>query len=486
MEENSNNNGQDEEGDGGANILADDVGDRDDDVDEEDVFLDGWAWLPDILLEEIFAQLTHRQRYYCSMVCRHWYSAFKSFRVWKKLEVGERTFTYRRFNLYKGYQNDISHHRVQMCLARIGSHVQHLEILPIYNFFNLYEFLNVLACYLEFFDEFPMSGLQSFKFTFACESRGPSGSTVHGTGGKILQQLKRLIGNMRKVRSLTINNLLLDSKDFLGLLDDFVEHSGVELRYLEVRNITKRCYPFTYAGNFVNLETLVMTPNQLSVDVLLSVAKYTKVKKLVLLQDNFITVEEIEPLSSSIWWEVKQLAPQLRVRLEVMGPEAQELIIQEKAPVQSVVFKTPLSKARDDIALVLSDEYSRYLNIYCHLGLPRVHGPRSFHCRGDSSFLLLLSGCPNMEVLVINERISTATLLMLASRGQHLKELCVRKNALILKCDWPRSSDWDNEYYLWFKTTSRSYEKTEAETKRLLGNPFWKMLTDWEFKRLDF
>jgi hypothetical protein len=51
-----------------------------DDVEDE-MYDEGWAWLPDILLEEIFAMLTHRQRYYCSMVCRHWYQVVKSPRV---------------------------------------------------------------------------------------------------------------------------------------------------------------------------------------------------------------------------------------------------------------------------------------------------------------------------------------------------------------------------------------------------------------------
>jgi F-box protein 39 len=373
-----------------------------------------------------------------------------------------------------------------MCLGKIGNHVQHLEILPIKNFFNLCEFLNVLASFFEYFDDFPMPGLQSFKFTFGCEDRGPTGPDVHGTGGSLLQKLRRLLGNLQNIKSLTLNNLLLASKDFIGLLDEFAIHNGESLRYLEVKNATIRRYPFTYAGSFVNLKKLSITPHQLSEDVLRSIANNTQMSELILVQDHITPVDDMEAVSSTVWWEIKDAAPQLRVCLEIRGRAPVELLIQENAPVHAVMFKNSFTKARDDISLTLSDEYSKYLRQYIHLGLPKIHGPRSFHSRGDSAFVLLLSGCPYLEILVINERISTATLLMIATKGQHLKVLCVRKNAVILKCDWPRSSEWDDAYYMWFKTTARSYEKTEAEVRRILGNPKWKMLTDWEFKRLDY
>lgn len=457
--------------------------DADDIMDDE--IQEGWACLPDILLESVFSMLTHRQRYYCSMVCRNWYATFNSPRVWRRLVIGARTFTYRRFNLYKGYQHEISHHRVQMCLGKVGHHAHYLEILPMENFFNLYEFLNVLSCYLEFFDEFPMPGLHSFKFTFACESRGPAGPYVHGTGGMLLQQLKRLLSSMSCLRSLTINNLLLDPKDYTGLLDGFIEGSREHLLHLEVLNCTNRRYPFMYGGKFINLQRMFITPQQLSNESVLDLAQNTALKELVIVQDDYAISDDLESVNHQVWWEVKEAAPHLRVRLEVRGKKVKDLLIQENAPVHAVVFDAPHSRSRDDIALSLTDEYPKSLRIYAHKGLPRIHGPRSFHNRGDSSFILLLSGCPNLETLVINERISTATLLLLASRGRHLKHLHVRRNALILRCDWPKSNEWQDDFYAWLRRTSQSYETTQYEVGRLLMNPTWKMLSDWEFKQLN-
>lgn len=66
----------------------------------------------------------------------------------------------------------------------------------------------------------------------------------------------------------------------------------------------------------------------------------------------------------------------------------------------------------------------------------------------------------------------------------NLRQLFVRRNAVILKCDWPRSPEWDDEYYKWLKFVSKSYAETEAEISRMLGHQ-WKMLPDKLFKKID-
>lgn len=84
---------------------------------------------------------------------------------------------------------------------------------------------------------------------------------------------------------------------------------------------------------------------------------------------------------------------------------------------------------------------------------------------------------------MIRERISTATVLLLAKTGCNLQNLMIRRNAVILRCDWPRSPDWSEEFYQWLKVSSRSYEATEKEVSQLLGAK-WRMLTDKQFKVL--
>jgi hypothetical protein len=70
-------------------------------------------------------------------------------------------------------------------------------VTPISDYYNLYEFLRILAAFLAFYADFPMPLLHTFRFTFACESRGVNGVVIIGTGGNILDNVK--------VRSLTVH-----------------------------------------------------------------------------------------------------------------------------------------------------------------------------------------------------------------------------------------------------------------------------------------
>ena len=81
------------------------------------------------------------------------------------------------------------------------------------NYHNVGEILRVLETFLNFFDEFPMPHLETFHFTFACEARDLEGSTVIGTGGQMLESVKRVLSSLEGVKRLIINELHLDVRD---------------------------------------------------------------------------------------------------------------------------------------------------------------------------------------------------------------------------------------------------------------------------------
>lgn len=85
---------------------------------------------------------------------------------------------------------------------------------------------------------------------------------------------------------------------------------------------------------------------------------------------------------------------------------------------------------------------------------------------------------------MIREKISTCTLLLISYYGHSLKFLHVRRNAVILRCDWPRQNDWSDEFYQWLKKSSTSYEIVEEEISLSLGLNKWSMLSDQDFKRI--
>lgn len=86
-------------------------------------------------------------------------------------------------------------------------------------------------------------------------------------------------------------------------------------------------------------------------------------------------------------------------------------------------------------------------------------------------------------MLVVRERISTATLLIIATEARALRALHVRRNAVLLRCDWPME-DWDDDFRNMLKRTCKSYDLVEREISRLLGYT-WTMMSDAAFVRLD-
>ena len=127
--------------------------------------------------------------------------------------------------------------------------------------------------------------------------------------------------------------------------------------------------------------------------------------------------------------------------------------------MKSLVYNTPYSRANQYSINLAIELYKTDLEVYCHQGLPRFSRSKSFHERPDSSYLYLIRQCPYIHTLVgyltltisvplhhyhhiiqmIRERISSSTVLLLAYTGKNLRYFYIRRNAILLKCDWPKS-----------------------------------------------
>lgn len=72
-------------------------------------------------------------------------------------------------------------------------------------------------------------------------------------------------------------------------------------------------------------------------------------------------------------------------------------------------------------------------------------------------------------------------MILLASTALNLRYFYIRRNAVIIRFDWPRNPDWSEEFYKTLKHASKSYEETENAVSTILGYP-WKMLPDKLYK----
>ncbi|KAL8616012.1 hypothetical protein ACOMHN_014974 [Nucella lapillus] len=442
--------------------------------------LEGWRALPAILLEDIFAMLTPKQRHQASMVCRPWYDIFYSPRVWHSFVLWERTLTKRRFNLYKGYQRELCPRKTQVCLMRVGCYIRHITVTAISDYYNLYEFLRVLSSFLTFHPTFPMPLLTSFHFTFACESRGVNGTAIIGTGGNILSKLKDLVCSMQGLKHLTLNQLLLEIEEVQGLLAAAACSSAETLQCLELLNCSKVPVPMCEVSQFPHLLTLTVSPQHLSEEMVLLLGG-TQLLQLHVLQDAYTCA--CGPVSPGAWKLFRDMAPEKRVFLEVQGRTKTPLLIQPHAPVRGVVIRTPYHQLTAELLLSLLEHYTKSLEYFVQEGLPRTHGSRKFPDRADERLMRLVQGCPRLHTLVIRERLSLATMLLLGKEGGTLRSLTLRKNALLKKCEWPQARAWTDDFYRRLRTHGRDYDLAFSQMPVLLKRP-WKPTVDKVFKHL--
>lgn len=438
----------------------------------------GWADLPEILLEEIYGYLTPKERHLASQVCSTWYDAFYSPRVWETFVFERKTLTRRKFNFFKGIQRELCPRKAQMCLYQVGRYFRKIRIKQLSDYYNLYEFLRILQAFLTFFEVYPMQLLKTFHFTFSCESYDISGKQIHGTGGKMLEGLKSLLASLQNIQNLTINQLLLANEDLEGVLEAISTHCHKSMKRLELLDFSINPYPLTDVTCFYNLQTLVIGPHNVDDEVVLLLAG-TVLTELQLVQDRY-TCDAL-PVSPDAWRLVKEMSPHLKVSLEIKGRTKEELLLQPHAPVYKIVLATQHHRITDNFISSVVYNYQTTLQVFAQKTL--VRGSRSFHDRCDTTILTLKRHCPKLHTLIVSERISTMTAILLAIEGHILENFYVRRYALIKKADWPRCSDWTVEFHKGVKHCAWSYERTRKRIELSIGRN-WSFLRDKQFLEL--
>ncbi|XP_014244110.1 uncharacterized protein LOC106663639 isoform X2 [Cimex lectularius] len=451
-----------------------------------------WCSLPDIIMEQVFSYLNVRERYYSSMVCRRWRDAFYLPYVWSIFTFEESTLTRRRFNYYSGWQFTLDHLRAQLCLGTVGRHFRVLIFSPMTNFYNMYEFMNMVSYYTEQqgADKFTVKGvgknIHTLRYTFPCRLLSGDDENqqlhVYGTGGKLLAAVKRLMGNLKKLRRLELIDLMLDSAEAQTLLDDVCSDCCTTLKFLSIINFTKGQCQLIHVGVFLNLRVLVLSPQNIGEDAL-ELLSYTKLRHLHLAQTR-LTPSSAVPLSPKAWKLAAKRNTDMRIHLTLSSKIQTDIIWQEEAPVSTVLFDSPHCKLEPEILTRVTLWYKKSLTVFGYLGLPKYSQPKSFKERIDPLLLMLIKDCTQLETLIVRERISTATILLIVDNGPSLKNFFVRRNAVILRCDWPRNPSWDSSYYSWLRNGASSYDQTEKEVSKCFGYK-WQMLSDKEFKKLD-
>ncbi|XP_075166928.1 F-box only protein 39 [Haematobia irritans] len=472
-----------------------DIVDENDDgatSDDENRVYSEWNNLPDIILEQIFTYLKPRERYYASLVCKGWQRAFYLPTVWSNFVVDDCTLTRQRYNYYSGWQYCLDHMRTQNCLARIGRHLRGVEFRPEISFNNIFQFMTLLTWSIKMgkaadgpSDMKGMgSRIRSLTYLFPCnmaQANDPEGIKLFGTGGQLLKGLKDLLSQLTDLRTLKLIDFVLERYEAKHLLDEVLDACCTKMRVLNIVNVTSLHCPIMHVGLFLNLQELTISPQNIDDDVLMLLAD-TQLKHLHLLQNCYtVSYLTISHCSVKAWRILKRDNPKLKVHLRLESLNDGEVVFQPEAPIYSVTYRSPKTMIHPDTLIKMVDHYKNTLAIYSYELLPKFISPKSFHNRIDSLMLLICRQCYNLHTLVIREKVSTSTVLLIARTAKNLRRLYVRRFATIIRCDWPRHPEWSDEFHIWLRRSCRSYDAVEREVSQILGYS-WHFLSDQEFK----
>lgn len=173
-------------------------------------------------------------------------------------------------------------------------------------------------------------------------------NAIYGTGGQLLQALKKLMSYLPGITNLELTNLLLDSSEALYLLDDVCFTRCLSLQSLTLLNCTKVPCRLLHPGAFIRLHSLRISPQTLGPD-LLWLLSCTKLQHLHVVQNAYTeTCSSIDPKS---WSDLNRKNPLLRVHLKSTGKTKREIIWQERAPVHSILYNSRYSRASLVISL---------------------------------------------------------------------------------------------------------------------------------------
>ncbi|CAF0952922.1 unnamed protein product [Rotaria sp. Silwood1] len=479
----------------------------------------GWEELPTILLEEIFSLLPIRYRYYCSQVCRSWYKTFHSPIIWQTFIFDGIVFTRKKFNLFRGYERILNSYRVQLYLPRKSQYIKRLIIKPIPEYHNMCDFLNILTTFFHYYgsDDYPLPYLEEFSFTFHVlvsidDDTNNQGAIInayyqqpnvfisgkkryYGTGGIILQTLRRFISSIRCLKRFHLNNLLLESNSDIGAcLDELLENSCETLEYIEILNYTSQIIPLYIVGLFTNLYIISISSHSLNDDVLLLFANHLiHLHRLNIIQDELTIPCRY---SDSIWTEIDIILRENKrewcIRMITNGKCKNEPFwLTKPAPVRAIVYDTSLIRVVQTSIYTCMEQYSKTLEIYAHFqSMCRVYIPRPFLERADMAYIGLVKTIQYLHTLAIRERISTATCLLIAYYGtkHNLKYFYLRRNCVILRNEYRQYifnefGDNNEQIHIWLEKNCRQYNHVEDAVSSLFGRR-WKMLSDWEYNQI--
>merc|ERR1719334_1855477 len=136
---------------------------------------------------------------------------------------------------------------------------------------------------------------------------------------------------------------------------------------------------------FAHLRCLLLSPHNLGDDLVEALVGLKWLRNLHIVSNAYSECVPT-PVDYRVWKQFRKDAPRVRVHLITEGKHNKEITFQTRAPVKSIVYDTPFTRATQYSIDTVMELYRSDLEVYCHRGLPRFHRPRGFLNRADTAY----------------------------------------------------------------------------------------------------
>lgn len=486
----------------------------------------GWANLPHILLEDIMSYVPQKDRYSAALVCRRWAETFSAPRVWNNVEIHANSFMCKKMRFrrtshgngryqktYVTEQKVDSPKLLQDCIQFIGRYVKCIEFFPMNDYRKIVEMLNALQSFKDEEDAVdegfvdpeskvsghvnvndedgcgestkPLMHLRQFIFNYAFDTIETcfQGTQVLGTGGTILDKLKTTICAFKQLKCLQLHNLFLDADDGLGILNSFVGCEG--LTHIDAFNLTKEATTIIDLTLFKKLETMVISPLQLTEELVSSLAESAALKRVDVAFDEYSDCS-IQVVDKSKWAAVKEAKPGMELQLESRGKFHGDFPVIAHAPVTHVIYRNPTSEFTKDSVKTVIECYKTTLTCYAHVHLPCTHLTKSAADRVHAAVMELAQNCPRLTTIAVRDMIYSSSILLLLKKYPHIQTVHVRRGGILMKNIVSPVHDryLSTEDHQFLRRHSSSVSNLKSGVDQLLGaSNSWRPLTNAAFKK---
>ena len=386
-----------------------------------------WAYLPHVVLSQIFQNLSSLDRLTASYVCQSWFTASTSRDTWRSFDFSADSIDDCKLDIAELMNGPV-------LINNVSGNVEQLEDPRVLIIQMIY--LDIIKKFGKYFQNLSLKsdGLTTCilydSLYLVCDRL--KSISLQNVSNRFQEIFCALLQKNRNLVNIRLVNLKFDSKNEPLPIG---HHHALTLKKLYLVNSFKT-YNLGTLMYLVSLKELSMEPQLLSYSLLHHLASYS-LTDLYILALSKITGFYQEAMQDWHWREICKQGPKFRVHFRFSSSHEwteKEIILKPSIPVKSMIYyKYRLVHFIPLRPLVV--QYSSTLEVFIDysIAMASYDAARSDKDIAGMNCCLLdiVRYCQNLRTFAVKEVLSSSTLLAMVAVNKNLKELYVMEEQII-------------------------------------------------------